>query len=115
MRGEDDFHSLKIIDFVPLMISTTSESEKCDTRVFTPEALSLRCSRRVGHSSEDVRRTLCDDSAPHAVDMWSLGCIFLEICAGFPLWFGYKSKVGNGTNFTGFVCCEWPNTGKINF
>ena len=31
--------------------------------------------------------------------MWSVGCIFLEICSGFPLWFSYKSKVDNGTTF----------------
>ena len=100
MRGEDDFHSLKIIDFGSAYDFDNVEKVKSATPEYLPpEALSLQCSRRVGHSSEDVRRTLCDDSAPHAVDMWSLGCIFLEICAGFPLWFGYKSKVGNGTNF----------------
>jgi len=25
--------------------------------------------------------------------MWSVGCVFLEIACGFPLWFSYKSRV----------------------
>ena len=34
----------------------------------------------------------------HALDMWALGAIFLEICHGIPLWMSYKCRVeeGNG-------------------
>jgi serine/threonine protein kinase len=29
------------------------------------------------------------------IDVWSIGCIMLEIFTGIPLWFRYKCKVGN--------------------
>ncbi len=30
-----------------------------------------------------------------ALDMWSLGAIFLEMCHGVPLWLSYKCRVGD--------------------
>jgi|EP00942_MAST-04A_sp_MAST-4A-sp1_P007162 dual specificity tyrosine-phosphorylation-regulated kinase 2/3/4 len=100
MRGEDNFHSLKVIDFGSAYDFDNVEKVNSATPEYLPpEALSLQCARKVGHSSETVKKTLRDDSAPHAVDMWSVGCIFLEICSGFPLWFSYKSKVDNGNVF----------------
>ena len=34
-----------------------------------------------------------DRSAPHAVDMWALGAVLLEVVCGFPLWLAYKARV----------------------
>ena len=72
-----------------------------------PEALSLQCARKVGHSSETVKKTLRDDSAPHAVDMWSLGCIFYELTHREPL-FKAESEIGLLFKiFKCWLCCNW--------
>jgi|EP00945_MAST-04E_sp_MAST-4E-sp1_P008673 serine/threonine protein kinase len=99
MRGESDFLSLKIIDFGSAYDFELVEKVNSATPEYLPpEALALQCSRPSGRATT-VQDNLRDNSVPHAVDMWSLGCIFLEICAGFPLWFGYKSRVDSGSRF----------------
>ena len=102
MRGETSFHSLKIIDFgSAYAFDDVKQVNSATPEYLPPEALALHCSKKIGHSIADVQKNLRNNSCPHAVDMWSLGCIFLEICAGFPLWFGYKSRVDTG--FSGFL------------
>jgi dual specificity tyrosine-phosphorylation-regulated kinase 2/3/4 len=34
-----------------------------------------------------------DYDSLHKVDVWSIGCILLEILTGIPLWFRYKCRV----------------------
>ena len=45
-------------------------------------------------SGEDCGAVLC--AREGACDAWSLGACFLELALGFPLWFGYKSRVDRG-------------------
>jgi serine/threonine protein kinase len=45
------------------------------------------------HSNAEMTELLCEQSVPHAVDVWSIGALFLEIASGSPLWFSYKSRV----------------------
>lgn len=33
------------------------------------------------------------ETYPHAIDMWSLGCVCLEIITGIPLWMAQEMKV----------------------
>jgi dual specificity tyrosine-phosphorylation-regulated kinase 2/3/4 len=58
-----------------------------------PEALEMVGSRM---RSKDREEQFWASMQPWSLDMWSLGCIFLEICSGIPLWLSYTARVQNG-------------------
>ena len=42
-------------------------------------------------------RFIEDYNDPWAIDIWSLGCILLEIIHGLPLWMSYNTEVTSAT------------------
>ncbi|RHY14366.1 hypothetical protein DYB36_001385 [Aphanomyces astaci] len=48
---------------------------------------------RTKHQTNHVKAYLDAHSRPHSFDMWSLGCVFLEIACGVPLWLPFKARV----------------------
>lgn len=34
----------------------------------------------------DIKESAIDPEAPHSIDMWSVGCLILEMIIGVPLW-----------------------------
>eukprot|EP01029_Cantina_marsupialis_P015387 TRINITY_DN337535_c0_g2_i3.p1 TRINITY_DN337535_c0_g2~~TRINITY_DN337535_c0_g2_i3.p1 ORF type:complete len:290 (+),score=49.08 TRINITY_DN337535_c0_g2_i3:228-1097(+) len=50
----------------------------------------------VMQGSSHATAALKDESLPHSLDCWSIGCIMLEIACGFPLWFPYPSIFESG-------------------
>jgi serine/threonine protein kinase len=42
---------------------------------------------------------LSEISNPWSFDIWSLGMIFLELCAGFPVWLSLKSRINGKGKF----------------
>lgn len=52
----------------------------------------------------------------HAADMWSAGCLLLEVVHGVPLWIAYKTLVvrsGRSLTTTGLLAVPGRDTGKI--
>lgn len=85
------FRSIKVIDFgsavytkkgarAEIPASTTPE-------YLAPEILRARSSATSSSSSSSSSATILRP------DVWALGSVFLELAAGFPLWFPYKSRV----------------------
>ena len=47
---------------------------------------------------------LSEIAHPWSYDIWSLGMIFLELAAGFPIWLSLKSRInGRGKFMTGLM------------
>jgi len=76
-----------------------------------PEALELVASRnRSRHREDDFWASM----QPWSLDMWSLGCIFLEIISGVPIWMSYTVRAGEcaGTT-TGLFAVNGRDPEKI--
>jgi serine/threonine protein kinase len=53
-------------------------------------------------------------SHPWSYDIWSLGMIFLELCAGFPIWLSLKSRInGRGRFMTGLMAVPGREKEKL--
>lgn len=50
---------------------------------------------------------------PWTIDIWSLGCILLEIVSGVPLWMSAKTKVENRGIVSGLFAVKNRVFGKI--
>jgi dual specificity tyrosine-phosphorylation-regulated kinase 2/3/4 len=53
---------------------------------------------------------------PWSIDVWSFGCILLEMVTGFPLWMSYKGRVVSdtrGTCMVGLFGVQGRETKKI--
>ena len=87
-QREKLFRSIKVIDFGSAVYTKRGMRAEIPAST-TPEYLApeiLRARTNGLDSSSTTRTTL-------RPDIWALGSIFLEIAAGFPLWFPYKSRV----------------------
>ena len=105
------FRSIKVIDFgsavytergaeAELPASTTPE-------YLAPEILGARSSssssaRSSSSSSSSSSTTSSAATVVLRPDVWALGSVFLELAAGFPLWFPYKSRVTPRTGLKDF-------------
>lgn len=76
-----------------------------------------RDSRRESWAEEDL--ALEDEARWHwSIDMWSLGCVLLEIVLGVPLWIAYKllvtrTKAGPGVLTSGLFAVSGRDVSKI--
>lgn len=79
---------VKVVDFGSAFYSNERHLEKPQHQAQTPEYAPpevLHPAHKPGNQHEEP--------PVYAVDMWSVGAIFLEIATGFPLWFDLKSHV----------------------
>eukprot|EP00929_Paragymnodinium_shiwhaense_P084288 TRINITY_DN45053_c0_g1_i1.p1 TRINITY_DN45053_c0_g1~~TRINITY_DN45053_c0_g1_i1.p1 ORF type:complete len:806 (-),score=146.60 TRINITY_DN45053_c0_g1_i1:35-2452(-) len=53
-----------------------------------------------GATTADLVLQMQRRSRPWSFDIWSLGCILLELCLGAPLWLSYKCRVADDQRLT---------------
>lgn len=57
---------------------------------------------------------LSEIAQPWSYDVWSLGMIFLELIAGFPIWLSLKSRInGRGKFLTGLMAVQGREKEKL--
>jgi len=90
---------------------------RCALASATAGTPSERRERRESWADEDL--ALEDEARWHwSIDMWSLGCVLLEIVLGVPLWIAYKllvtrTKAGPGVLTTGLFAVSGRDVSKI--
>ncbi|ETV70107.1 CILIATE-C4 protein kinase [Aphanomyces astaci] len=83
--------TVQLIDFGSAFTSTSPRLPSAHTPEYVPpDILELL---RTKHQTNHVKAYLDAHSRPHSFDMWSLGCVFLEIACGVPLWLPFKARV----------------------
>ncbi|CAK4608396.1 hypothetical protein LEN26_013731 [Aphanomyces euteiches] len=111
-------HSLqlmvKLIDFGSAFSASSPRLSSARTPEYVPpDILELV---RTKHEPCDVKAYFASHCLPHSFDMWSVGCVFLEIVCGVPLWFSYKSRVTGwdpNRSVTGLLSASGRDPDKI--
>jgi serine/threonine protein kinase len=93
VREDGEHFTARLIDFGSAFSFDFPETLGMATPEYmAPEALEIISARmRSKGREEDFWASL----QPWSLDMWALGCIFLEIIAGMPLWMSYTARVGD--------------------
>ncbi|KDO31879.1 serine/threonine protein kinase [Saprolegnia parasitica CBS 223.65] len=89
-NGKRDLH-LKLIDFGAAFRAASPRLSSATTPEYVPPDIHELL--RTKHSANHIKLYFEDHCTPHAFDMWSVGSVFLEIAAGVPIWFAFKSRV----------------------
>ncbi|OQS03522.1 kinase domain containing protein [Thraustotheca clavata] len=88
--------STKLIDFGSSFSSLSPRLTSATTPEYVPpDVLELI---RTKYNANHIKLYFQEHCCPHSFDMWSVGCVFLEIACGVPIWFSYKSRVDTGSN-----------------
>ena len=82
-------------------------SEATTLPASTPEYLApeiLDFMEKRGRGAIESTTTIYKKMKKSSLDMWALGCVWLEILSGFPLWLAYKGRITNskGKNILNF-------------
>lgn len=92
-----DFSSLKIIDFGSAFHSSHPENFSSNTPEYIPPEITEALEKK---GAKEIFKFLSYlDKYPHAIDVWSVGIMILEIILCCPVWMSYKCK----TNINGRV------------
>ncbi|OQR88300.1 Protein kinase domain containing protein [Achlya hypogyna] len=102
----------KLIDFGSAFSSRSPRLSSATTPEYVPpDILELL---RIKQNANHVKVYFEEHCAPHAFDMWSVGCVFLEIACGVPIWFSFKSRVeGTAQWVTGLMSAQGRRPDKI--
>jgi len=95
VREDGPHFTARLIDFGSAFSFDYPENLGMATPEYmAPEALEVVGSRfRAKEREEDFWASM----QPWSLDMWSLGCIWLEIISGIPLWLSYTARVSSGS------------------
>ena len=106
----DSLRSLKLIDFGS---SFAFNSPPRTLALGTPEYMPPEAL-----DTDESAISICERSHVWSYDMWALGCIWIEIASGFPLWLSLKAKVDIEEEYsvfgTGFFAVPGREHAKIN-
>lgn len=92
-----------LIDFGSAFIFDNSGTPQITTPEYAPPEALIGCGE-----------TLSEIAHPWSYDIWSLGMIFLELAAGFPLWLSLKSRInGRGKWITGLMAVAGREKDKL--
>lgn len=108
----NEITSLKLIDFG----SAFFFNQPFGIRMSTPEYLPPECLNSFQKESKLGAGNFYTQTKPWSIDMWSTGCIFLEILTGFPLWLSLKGRVeyeGKSLISYGVFAVQGKVSGKI--
>ncbi len=101
----NQIRDLKLIDFgSSFSFENPSNIQASTPEYLAPEVLEYLDNRAQNTAANGTNTTnLCRRLNPWSYDVWSLGCILLEIVTGFPLWLSLKGRIGapNGKNIIG--------------
>jgi dual specificity tyrosine-phosphorylation-regulated kinase 2/3/4 len=112
IREDGSYFTARLIDFGSAFSFDYPETLGMATPEYmAPEALELVSSRSRSRHREDE---FWASMQPWSLDMWSLGCIFLEIISGVPIWMSYTVRAGDcaGTT-TGLFAVNGRDPEKI--
>jgi len=113
-QNENRKYAVRIIDFGSSHQFQNPHASGGATPEYMPPEVNA-CNSALLDPSQ-VEALLVTRSAPHAVDMWGLGAVLLEIVCGFPLWLSYKARcIVGGKNcwLKGLLAVNGRSTDKI--
>lgn len=89
--GKINFKTLKLIDFGSAFKIDSPENFSSNTPEYMPPEITELIERK--SSNKEITNFLKSlDKYPHAIDIWSLGVMILEILLSCPIWMSYKTK-----------------------
>ncbi|EQC26263.1 CILIATE-C4 protein kinase [Saprolegnia diclina VS20] len=112
-NGKRELH-LKLIDFGAAFRAASPRLSSATTPEYVPPDIHELL--RTKHSANHIKLYFEDHCTPHAFDMWSVGSVFLEIAAGVPIWFAFKSRVDESAKprlVTGLMSAPGRHPDKI--
>lgn len=93
-HGQGYIRSVKLIDFGSSFLFTNLRQFSMATPEYMPpEILNYILFQNKMEFDKDMLSMMSDYKNPWTIDIWSLGCILLEIVSGVPLWMSAKTKV----------------------
>lgn len=91
---------LKIIDFGSSFLMTNLKQFSMATPEYMPpEILNYILYQNGLDYDEELLKKIKKYTNPWVIDIWSLGCIVLEIVHGVPLWMSLKTKIENTNKY----------------
>jgi dual specificity tyrosine-phosphorylation-regulated kinase 2/3/4 len=109
--SEDEFESIKLIDFGSAYHFLGNGSINTATPEYMPPE-----SLEKSHAPGDHIKDLALMSQPWSFDIWSVGMILIEILSGIPLWMSLKSRVqrkGKLVTCRGLLAAQGRDPGVI--
>ena len=107
-EGKNGIHSVKLIDFGSSFLFTNLRQFSMATPEYMPpEILNYILFQNKLEYDEDMLKKMEKYKNPWTIDIWSLGCIVLEIVTGVPLWMSIETKIeGRGERVTGLFAVK---------